>query len=251
MECDVCKKDGKKGFLHKEGCICKECLNLLPVVMKKELRKRSFEDIESNILYFSKFREVQNEFKPTLEMRNLAVDEISGLIRIGPKRENNIFDITNLETEQFTIEPIDRKNQDIIVDIYFSFSTKEPKFRSEKIKLLRTSVPLFEDSDGELTVNLPYKVQIFENAIIACNHKLIEKWNWEIEHGKKVNDRELERAKGLFLIGDNEYTLEYIKKYRTKMLKIFHPDNNPDIQMDAMIEKINEAYYILKREIEE
>ena len=246
-KCGICEKEIGKFKKTYDGYICEECLKGIPAIFVKNLKLYSCSELDDFIHYFKGFKRAKR-FNATLKVKNIAIDEIEGLIRIGNKKNGCIFDLTNVKSEAFTIDYKFRKGKNAVCDIYFGITFDEPKVRFDRIRVGRHISPIEEGIDS-ITVGLPYSIQFFENALISCNHRKIEEYNYNLEHGKSSNLEEFVKAKGLFLIKD-KYDLDYIKDYRNKMIKMLHPDNNPNGEIPELITAINNAYYILKKELE-
>ncbi len=245
-KCGICDKEIKNFRKTYDGYICSECQKGIPAIFLKRLKLYSCFELDDFINYFKGFKKAKR-FNATLEVKNIAIDEIEGLIRIGDKKNGCVFDLMNVKSEAFSIDYKYRKGKNAVCDIYFGIEFDEPCVRFDKIRVGRHISPIEEDIDS-ISIGLPYDIQFFENALISCNHRKIDEYNYNLTYGKCKNVEELLKAKGLFLIKDG-YDLNYIKDYRNRMIKMCHPDNNPNGEVPELITAINHAYYILKREL--
>ncbi len=240
--CIICEKINK-GYKTRNGIICQSCAKILPKAVIKQLKNIDTSDVEKAYGYYLTNDKLFSHFRPTLEYKNLQIDETLGLILLGRESDRNIFDVMELADESFSIHTKNRVKDEINCRVYASFRFDTPNIRIDDIDMGKFKVPVEED-DADIFVSLPYKIQILEHSIIELNHKKINEYNYKLENAKSADNDELLKAKGFYLI-DGEYTKAQLKEYRAKMLKMFHPDNNPLVQIDGIIDKINEYYYIL------
>lgn len=247
-ECVICGKT-EKGYKLADGFICKKCSFKFPKLIKNEFKYKSSDEVQIMYGYYEQFYKKMQKFNATMTYRSLNIDETLGLICIGKKSDNNIFDVLELSDESFTQKPGRRVGNNVDCKMTASFEFSNPKIRIDNINMGTERVPLENDGDN-LYITMPYRIELLENSIIELNHKKIKEWNFKVEnHINTFDDEELIKAKGFYLI-KGSYTKAYLKEYRAKMLKIFHPDNNPIVQIDGIIDKINDYYYLLLKELD-
>lgn len=227
--------------------ICKDCLKLVPNLIRPSALA-SLDTFSEAVEYHKKYK--KEDFKCTNSYGFLFLDELHGLFNIG----DAVFNLMDLQNVSFSCQNARVKSPtNVTADIVFSCEIKYPSDKKiivsiSKIIKFETKCSVIEKDERAISWTSPEEMQIFQNMFYQAYHYAFERYKFQTEkdaihnfiHKSKFD--ELELAKNLFMITDDNFTKEIVRTRRNLLLKAFHPDNIGD---ENATKRINDAYQIL------
>lgn len=257
-ECVVCKKDA--GMFAKKtynGYVCKNCRQLLP--MNIDLKSC---DADYLIGLAKKAKEKSRKFSNTSSYGTMYLDSVHGMFCFSKNSKNgeptdlgDIFFVTELkETGIYCsdIKNIGTKSNKVVCNIKVKVITND--IATEYI-IVENEPCEFVQKDKMLDVTEPKKLTMFRSLF----YQMIDETRFQIlkklddiqkllEMEKKTEkEKDIEWARGILFLNNEESSQGDIKKQQKKMMRMFHPDIHPELGNDYA-QKINKAAEILLKE---
>ena len=262
-----CAKCGKKvkplfNVKLKDGnYICMDCFPNAPSYLTNRLDQYTLEKFNDLIDYvnYSK-NELSKIFTETHSYKNIHLDSEHGLFYIDElTSENLILKLENVENFDFMFSPEEYKegflNDKVYGDVLLGITVNVPFFVLEKKIAKHVKTKAKTSFFGKkVEYEIPQEVSefnyYFEEATIRAIHirdfESTNNGNTYQESGTN-SASELQQAMSLFMIDDlNNVSLDEIKKQRNRLVSIYHPDKNANID-EKFMKKINNAFEILKK----
>lgn len=265
----ICADCGKKlNFLTKlvlkdGNGLCSKCKKNMPIFLWDYATEAYTLELYQNFKEYVRVseEELQKIFVITQKYGNMEIDDIHGLFRMNFILDKNpvCFEFRYLSDFQFlyktkTAEKGSFGGVKITGDVMLGLEMNNPPFYADILIQSDVKTKGKEKFFGrDVTYELPEGMQQIWYAF-ACSlvkfGSVDEDSNYNANAGSQSNFSqnrdEVQQAMSLFMIENlNSYTLQELKEQRNRLIKVFHPDENGEID-DKYSKRINEAYEVLK-----
>lgn len=256
--CVLC--GNKAGWFPKKsysGCVCKDCLSLIP-----QGTQLSSADTDFLKTIIDKTTERKKRFKCTAFYGALFIDEVNNMFCISkrqqggvPLRFGDIYYITELKEVGLyctNVKNVSSRVPRIVCDVKIRVKTDDAFMEylivsGETCSFKRTEDGIEWYEPAKLSMFRNLFNQMIENEVFGAWRKLeaIRKMEAELSEIHRF-----ERwARGVFFFReDDEVTNEAIKKRRNMLVKLFHPDVGFEFASEEIMAQINEAFQLLTKD---
>ena len=239
-----------------DGLICSNCARFLPSAIKPFLKHTNVWVIRALLKKWKKNKGRYRQFIETASYGSLHIDEQHGLIALCDRKEmkngrlpdscTDIFSMFSIEDYSLSLESIDTTPNSVKVIINFHCSLNNPEFQF-KSSIKNATCYVQKVGEGSITYHEPPDLTLFRSMFNQAFVNVWEKYDMrERHHFLSPHAVALTKAKALFMV-DDDYTEADIRKQRNRLAKVYHPDENEDGEdLTPYMNRINEAYNLLK-----
>lgn len=258
--CVLC--GNKAGLFPKRsysGCLCKDCLSLIP-------RGTQLSSADADFLktIIEKTAERKKKFECTAFYGTLFIDGIHNMFCISKRRRNgeplcfgDTYYITELkEIGLFctNVRNVGSRIPKIICDVKIRVKTDDAFFESVVVSSETCS---FKRAEDGIEWYEPAKLSMFRSLFNQMiENEVFEAWQ-KLEAIRKMTEelsktpRSESWARGVFFFNEKEeITNEALKKRRNMLVRLFHPDLGSETASDEVMSQINEAFQKLSKKID-
>lgn len=246
--------------------LCSDCCSKLPSYITEQLSKQDI-DYYHHVLDYLEYSNtnLKPKFQETHNYYNLHIDVNNLLFYIDRKLKDDtlILEFKHIADFEILYDPSTYKEgvigDKVFGNVLFRIVMNEPFFNYEAIfdkqvkskakKAFFGSKISYENPKGMDEIievfNSTYETAI---AIESAGYEGYQREN--SSNGNNIND-DLTQALNLFMFDSlDDVDLEKLKKQRNRLVKTFHPDSSEESIDDKFMVKINAAYEIIKKHLE-
>lgn len=257
--CVLC--GSKAGLFPKKsysGCLCKDCLSLIPSSIQL-----SSADADFLKTIIEKTTERKKRFECTAFYGTLFIDGIHNMFCISkqqrggvPLQFGDIYYITELKEVGLyctNVRNVGSRIPRIVCDVKIRVKTDNAFaefliIRGESCSFKKTGDGIEWYEPAKLSMFRSLFNQMIENEVFGAWRKLEDVKKIEAELSQMHHSESW--ARGVFFFRDNdEVTNDELKKRRNMLVKLFHPDVGSESASDAIMTQINEAFHLLIKKI--
>lgn len=223
--CVICGKGlsltGNK--LIRDGKMCKDCWSKISPLALEQIDFYDTADVENAIRMEN---ELYEQFSVTASFGSLHMDEVHGLFAISKKlkddkpEERNVFSVYDLEEAGLYCKSPVVDHENVFVDVEFSCKLSNPQISIKEVVKKRCKCSSKRVNNKEIEWQIPHDMEMFRTMFNYMLSGAFEKLN-KMMCGRSVKDRELDKAKALFMIKNDNYTQEYLDETRMSLKQAF------------------------------
>ena len=237
------------GKMILDGYICHNCYKNLPYVIRRDISNYSDITLECVMDYCKAH---QDDFTETAHYGELYIDEAKGLFAFKEKEKNmkySVFDIMDVDDISiYCVNASANKYNNVRCDVEITCVLNHPSIKIRHI--IKKNVACLSKDAGynKLEWTEPGDLSMFRSMIDQMYITKIKKHSSNYkDYLKTYQSIELLKAKALFMINEDVYDIDYLKKQRNALIKNFHPDeNNYSVEESNRYAQIgNSAYHLL------
>lgn len=246
--CLICKNSFPKfsGKIILDGYICHECYKKLPYVLHRNVS--DYSDVTlSYVLDYCK--ELISHFEETAHYGEMLIDEFNGFFAFKKKDNVSVFDIIDVEEiELYCVNPVANKYNNVTCDVEISCLLSHPNIKIRHIIKKNISCKSKNIGNNKMEWEEPGDLSMFRSMIDQMYITKIRKHSSNYkDYLKTYKSIELLKAKALFMIEEESYDADYLKRQRNILIKNFHPDESKfsNEESTRYTQIINNAYHLL------
>lgn len=228
------------------GYICSECYKKIPYVLHNNISGYSDVTLSYVLDYCQK---LHDQFEETAHYGDLVIDEFNGLLAFKKKDTLSTFDVLDIEDiGLYCINAIANKYNNVTCDVEISCQFSHPNIKIKHPIKKKIACKSKNIGSNKIEWEEPGDLSMFRSMIEQMYITKIKKHSSNYkEYLKSYNSIELLKAKALFMIEEDAYDMEYLKRQRNILIKNFHPDEShfSNEESTRYTQIINNAYHLL------
>ncbi len=260
--------------------LCIDCASCIPEYMQDTVRKSYTLDDYHGLKNYWEItnKELRAVFKATQSFHGLKIDTENKIFCISRLLEENNLYLNFIDIEEFDLVFVPEElkegifNDKVVGKVLMQIKHNYPYFYYETVlaKNIKSSAKQ-KFFGAKVEYQMPKEMEEFLTFFNLSRNKAIddeierlkkegysESYNYDSSDGyynrngnNSDNLSEFEKAMALFMFDNtDEITLSILKAQRNRLMKIYHPDSGTP-EDTKFTQKINTAYEILKKYVEE